>query len=1003
MKLEGGAKGWPAAAVLAGAIGAAAIAAGRSAEVAAAPGVWSRQWGGAATSAALVGTTAYVGIGPRLAVVDVAKPNAPRVVGLSDPAPVLLEEIAVGPGRLYAVDEKLGVLVFDIADAAHPRLIGTYKGRGDVGGAAVAGDAVLVTDVVEGVVAVNLADPANPKVLGRWDAPGDGAAQEIAASGNRAYVTIRGDDNQLVALDIANPAKMTALGEVQPPSAFMSALAVDGTRVFVADGLGVSAVDAADPARMVVRGAFEAGSMDRVAVDGGTVWCASHDGLWVIDARDMSKLRQLTALPSENGSYAVAVAGAVAVVADTDAVQVIDVGEPLADATRARFDLSDVQDLTLSDVARLGDRLVVAGGGAGLRVFDASGAAAKAVGRLSATPNIDTRSFTGAISIVGTTAYLAEDGLGGGVRIVDLADPAKPKELGAIEAAGVGRRPAALGDKVLVPSTGADALGVHVFNVADPARPRRLAFVDLGWPVAAVAVDEAAHRAFAGGSGLAILDLADPAAPKVVGTLAGVDLSGGVTAAGRWVYGASPTDGLVVIDAADPAAPRVAARLRTPGAAADPRLDGGMLVLATGAGGVLRIDIADPTRPAVTHRWATAEAAEGAVVDADGVWARCAGGIVRAIPRGAPSAPRVVAALDGTGAVLEVGAGASRLALLSGWDADRRRLAIVDPSGPEPKVLGAAPLGRLTWSLAPGEDLTFDGATAWVPGGARALAAFDARDPAAITRLTSTTPDDDPASLEHAVVVGDRGYGLTPDGLVVLDTSDPAQPKALGEKRLPDAFALAASADTVWVLSGDLDQTTLQAFDARNPRAIPAGGTWTIDGGAADLAFAAGKLYVAGTAKGLLIYAATTPRELRPLGALDFADDGIAVAVAGDRAWVAVDERPGFAVHAVDVADAAAPADLGKALVPDRQDIDLAAFDSSVAVGNALAGLYIVTYGELPAGPTATPPPPSATPSPTATAEPPRGTTPTSAPTTPAGGGGSKAYLPVSVRGVGLP
>lgn len=979
----------------------------------AAPRVLVHHVGAAAVSAVLVGPTAYVGIGPRLAVIDVSTPRTPRTLGLSEPAEVLLSEIVAAPGRVYAVDETLGLLIFDVTDPARPREVGRYQGRGEAGGAAAVGNTVLLADSVEGVMAVDLSNPAKPTFLGRWEAPGEGEPREIVAAGDRAYVTLKGDNDQLVALDISNPAKMTTLGEVQPPSVFMSALALSGNRLFLADGLGMTAIDVTDPRKMVVRGQFEAGAMERIAVEGDVVWCASQDGLWVIDVRTMAAPRMRLALPSESGARAVAVAGGVAVVADTAALQVMDVGSPLASPGGARIDLSAFPGVELSDLARFGDHLAVAAGGAGLRVYAvAKSGQPTAVGSLDGSPSGHHRTYTGALTVRGTTAYVAEDGLAGGLRIVDLTAPANPTQLGAIESPGLGHRPAVMGDHVLVPSTGADALGVRVFAVADPARPRDVAFVDLARPVPAVVV--AADHAFAAGDDLTVIGLTDPAAPTVVATVPGLALSGLATD-GRWLYGTGSTDGLVVVDAATPSRPRVAARLALPGGASDPRLDGSALFVATGAGGVLRVDVADPLHPTVTARWVTGEPAAGLTVDGDTAWVRGTAGIVQAIARTAPSAPHVVASIDQSGAVVEVAVDGGRLAALSGWDADHRHLTLLDGLD-APRTVGRSPLGRLTGFLTPGEDLSLVAGTAWVPGGPLGLSAYGVQDPLNVTRLTTTLPSpDEIPTLERSIVVGQHGFGLTPDGLFVFDVANPATPKILGEKRIADGFALAASADTVWVLAGDFDTTMLLAFDARTPRSLPPAGSWPVPGGAADLAYADGRLFLANSTDGLDIWTAAGPRDTKRLATLPFDDFPRAVTASGNRAWIALDAAPGFTVHAVDITDPAAPVDLGKTTVPDRQDIDLAAADGRAYVANALGGLYVLTFGEPPAttptstpaattpiGPTPSAPTPSATtPSAATTTAPPRGETPTPGGTV--DGGSGKVYLPISVRTFALP
>jgi hypothetical protein len=109
--------------------------------------------------------------------------------------------------------------------------------------------------------------------------------------------------------------------------------------------------------------------------------------------------------------------------------------------------------------------------------------------------------------------------------------------------------------------------GLEIFDVTDPARPTVIAHV--GAIGAARAVDVADHYAYVGGGRrdgyLRVVDVSDPARPVVRGEVilppAAADLTSDVSdvrVRGHYAYAATGRSGLKVVDVADPDAPRLA-------------------------------------------------------------------------------------------------------------------------------------------------------------------------------------------------------------------------------------------------------------------------------------------------------------------------------------------------------------------------------------------------------------------------------------------------------------
>ncbi len=209
----------------------------------------------------------------------------------------------------------------------------------------------------------------------------------------------------------------------------------------------------------------------------------------------------------------------------------------------------------------------------------------------------------------------ADDGVGDGVVIVDVNDPATPAELGFIELAGC-RRLALRGDELFVTSV-ADRFGdpvgtlaIYDLSTVATAAPTLLASLsEPGSAFAGLAVaDDLVYVAAAAG-GVRVFERA-AASLSARGTVPGADPDGVVSASdvvarGQTLYvadagaGIGAPAGLVTIDIGDPDAPRVIGRAEAAEAApAAIALGAAHAYVAASYGGVLSFDIADPKAPA---------------------------------------------------------------------------------------------------------------------------------------------------------------------------------------------------------------------------------------------------------------------------------------------------------------------------------------------------------------------------------------------------------------------
>lgn len=109
--------------------------------------------------------------------------------------------------------------------------------------------------------------------------------------------------------------------------------------------------------------------------------------------------------------------------------------------------------------------------------------------------------------------------------------------------------------------------------------------------------DQTAYVA-AGSAGLQVVNVTDPRAPVIIGSLDTPGTAIDVRVVGTTVFIADGSAGLQIINAANPAAPVLLGTLDTPGDAQDVKVAGNIAYVADGvAGGLQIIDVSTPTAP----------------------------------------------------------------------------------------------------------------------------------------------------------------------------------------------------------------------------------------------------------------------------------------------------------------------------------------------------------------------------------------------------------------------
>jgi len=181
-----------------------------------------------------------------LEVYDLADPAHPALLGLSDPIEGEQRDfdpdwIVVAGARAYVLHEDAGaVSVLDVGDPTSPTLLGQYfptGGEGGLGwGMAVSGHTAWVGADRE-LRAIDLSDPPNPAV--QASLPLDGRVGEIVVEGDLAFVACPATGGCVV--DISNPADPRVLREYGVRGA-TGDLAINNGRAYLPTGAGETVI-----------------------------------------------------------------------------------------------------------------------------------------------------------------------------------------------------------------------------------------------------------------------------------------------------------------------------------------------------------------------------------------------------------------------------------------------------------------------------------------------------------------------------------------------------------------------------------------------------------------------------------------------------------------------------------------------------------------------------------------------------------------------------------------
>lgn len=441
----------------------------------------------------------------------------------------------------------------------------------------------------------------------------------VAITGDRlvivdAYLPDHGWETSLRVIDLTDPHHLVELG-THPLSEPSLKIAASGSHVFLARyGGGLSVFDISDHSNPVEQGflaTLEVRLMD--AADDFVYLTDNQDLLHVIDVSDPSQPRvvgrltteQITRKIVEYDGFLYTLGGG---------LRVIDVSDP------SNPTLVSHLDVTGSDLDIMGHTAFVGKAPEGLLTFDVSDPSnPRQLGSLGTTSVIRT------LAVGDDLAWGHGDGR---VTAIDVSDPSEPREIGWVKTSFRASRIVVANRLAFFAGYAQEAGGLtpalRIIDVRDPVRCREIGATNTTQPIQDLAaVDGYAYLA-AGPAGLRVIDVTEPQNPWEVGFLETGGTIQRVRASATTVFIGDQEGRLLAVDVSNPSQPRALAVLQMGETVGHLEIAGSFLYLTQRHAGVKVIDIDDPRSLKVVATFASTSPVD--LVAVDGTFACVTGG-----------------------------------------------------------------------------------------------------------------------------------------------------------------------------------------------------------------------------------------------------------------------------------------------------------------------------------------------------------------------------------------
>ena len=432
-----------------------------------------------------------------------------------------------------------------------------------------------------------------------------------------------------------------------------------------------------------------------------------------------------------------------------------------------------------------------------------------------------------------------------------------------------------------------------------------------------------------GSGGLQVIDVTDPTAPIIVGSVNTPGYAYGVTLFGSYAYVADSSSSLEVIDVSDPAAPAIVSSVNLPGGASDVTISGGYAYVANGTSGLLVIDVSDPAIPTIVGSADTQGSAFGVAISGGYAYVAAYTSGLQVIDVSNPVSPAIMGSID-------IPNYAQGVAVSSGYAymaAYTSGLQVIDVSNPAvPALVGSVDTPGYAFGVAVSGGYVY--VTNMDDTGTSGLQVIDISDPA-IPALVGSV-DIPGFAFVGVTLFGNYAYVADgSNGLQVIDVSDPVAPAIVGSVDTPNG------ANDVTIFGGyayvAAYTSGLQVIDVSDPVAPAIVGSVDTPGYAFGVTVSGSYAYVADGSNGLQVIDVSNPAAPALVGSVYTPDRALGVTVSGNYAYVA-DNTSGLQV--IDVSDPATPAIVGSVKLGEAQG--MAVSGGYVYVADGSGGLLLV-------------------------------------------------------------
>ncbi len=453
------------------------------------------------------GDVCYVGVGESgIQILDVSNPASPALLGATSVGGGYINNITLDGDVLYAAAHRAGLRIVDVSDSAAPVVIGSYLGVNEVYDVDVFAQQAYLVDE-EGFRVLNVQNPASPSLISATLTAGEPRA--VAAGEGFALVAQRAAFQIFDTVVPLNPTEIASVDNVQFDATDI--ILRDGIAYALDDDRGLQIFDVTTPAVPALIGSADfVNRAQGVAIDGTTLAIADLDyGLRLVDVSTPGSPQPLGKFELVRTDGGVEIDGDVVYIGDTNAMEILDISDPMNPARLSTLAITEASDMQL-----VGDLLYVVSSDNfdDLYIVDVSDPADPLV---LGTLMLEGRSYD--LEVVENLVYIANGNQG--LRIVDATDPSNPTLMNVTRGHEGGpiafaRGVDVMGDYAYVAAT--DLL--QIYYVKNPYEPIELSWTSKSGNARDVVV--VGSRAYVAESpDLVVYDLSSPHSPAPVATL----------------------------------------------------------------------------------------------------------------------------------------------------------------------------------------------------------------------------------------------------------------------------------------------------------------------------------------------------------------------------------------------------------------------------------------------------------------------------------------------------